>query len=109
DLVTLRVAVPRVRGALPAVAAPQTRRAHTSLAAAATSRRPTRGRVEAPELPRAARDDARVPARRVRRACSALGAERSALAEDPDGVGRDSEGLAVRAVTPLWMDRRVHV
>ena len=50
-------------------------RAHASLAAAATGRRPPRRRVEAPELPGAARDDTRVPARRVRRARAALGAE----------------------------------
>ena len=64
----VRVAVPRVRGPGAAAAAPQTRPAHAAVAAAPAGRPAAGGRQRVRLVPDRARDGARVPAGRLRRA-----------------------------------------
>ncbi len=74
-----------------------------------TRRRSAGGRGEVPVVPDPARGHPRVPQRRVRRAGAAAGAERPAEPAHPGGAGRHPEGVAVRPVAAVRLDRRVHV
>ena len=67
-------------GSCAVVAASPSRSAHAAVAAASTRRRSARGGVEVPDVPDPARDVARVPAGRVRRAGAARGARPAAVA-----------------------------
>ena len=107
--VAVRVAVPRERGARAAAPAPAAGRAHAAVAAAPARGRPARGRVRLPDVPDAARDDARVPPRRLRRPRAARGARRHPLAQAARRAGRDAARVAVRAVAAVRLDRGLHV
>ena len=96
--VAVRVALPRERGPSPAHPPPPARRAHTVVAAAPARGRPARGRVRLPVVPDAPRDDARVPARRLRPPRVARGARRHPIPQDPRRSRRDQARVAVRAV-----------
>ena len=88
---------------------PPARRAHAAVAAAPARGRPARGRVRLPVVPDAARDDARVPPRRVRPPRAARGARRHPVAQAARRPGRDQAGVAVRAVAAVRLDRGLHV
>ena len=84
-------------------------RAHAAVAAAPARGRPARGRVRLPHVPDPARDDARVPPRRVRPARAARGAHRRPLAPRARRARRDPARVAVRAEPAVRLDRGVHV
>ena len=98
-LVALRRALPRVRGARAAPAAPRSRGERTPLwAQRKRAARSARGRVAPPRLPDRARDVPRVPARRVRPAGPRGPAARRGVAAGPRGHRRHARALAVRGV-----------
>ena len=106
----VRRPVPRMRGAGPAAAAPPPRQAFPAVAAAPAGGAAARRRAQVPGLPDRARDRARVPAGRLRRAGAdgaACSASRSASirlveVETPTAV-------AVRRIPAVRLCRRVHV
>ena len=108
--VAVRVGVPRERGARAPAAPAPAGRAHAAVAAAPARRRPARRwRARLPDVPDAARDHARMPARRVRPPGAARGARatsgRGASASSPSRRRR----VAVRAVAAVRVDRGLHV
>ena len=108
--VAVRVEVPRERGAArccsPAAGPASARRCGSSASARPTC---SKSRAAIPIVPDAAGDDARVPARRLRRARAARGAHRHPLAQAARRAGRDAPRVAVRAVAAVRLDRGVHV
>ena len=101
--------LPRVRGPGAAAAAPPSRSPHPAVAAAPARRRPARGRREVPDVPDPARDVARVPAGRVRRAGAARGARAAAVAGDPGRHRRHRQGEPDGVEPAVQLDRGVHV
>ena len=108
--VAVRVALPRERGPRAAAPPPPAGRAHAAVAAAPARGRPARGRVRLPDVPDAARDDARVPARRVRPSRAARGAQRHPIAQACASCPVETRArVAVRAEPAVRLDRRLHV
>ena len=101
--------VPRVRRPSVAAAPPPSRQAHAALAAAPEGRRPAGGGVEVPDVPDPARDVARVPAGRVRRAGAARGARSVAVPPAPARPGRHGLVEPDGIEPALQLDRAVHV
>ena len=92
-----------------AVPPPPPGRAHPAVAATPARGRPARGRERLPDVPDAAGDDARMPARRLRRSRAARGAHRDPIPQAARRTGRDPARVAVRAVAAVRLDRGVHV
>ena len=105
----VRVPLPRGRGAGAAAPPPQPRPTHRALAAAPARRRPARRRGAPPVVPDPARDDTRVPPRRVRPARAARGARGPPRPHRAHGRRRHPSGVALRAVAAVRVDRRLHV
>ena len=104
--IAVRVALSRELGPRAAAPPPPARRAHAALAATAARGRPARGVGRLSRVPDAARDDARVPARRVRpRAACARCSPQIAAAPRARRAGRDPARIAVRAVAAVRVDR----
>ena len=108
DVAVLRP-VPRVRRPGAAAAAPSPRPAHAVVAAAPAGRRPARRGVEVPDVPDPARDVARVPAGRVRRAGAARGARPAAQPGRQGRQRRHGQAEPDGAEPAVQLDRRLHV
>ncbi len=105
----VRVPVPRVRGPRPAAATTEPWPAYPSLAATPALGPAALGRQRLRLVPGAARDDARVPAGRVRRPRPGRA---DATGRGPHGAlrgGRDGAAVAVRPVAALRLRRAVPV
>ena len=107
--VAVRGPVPRVRRAGAAAAAAATRSAHAAVAAAPAGGRPAGGGFQVPDVPDPARNVARVPAGRVRRAGSARGADPHQQPQDPSRARRHGHVEPDGVEPAVQLDRRIHV
>ena len=103
----VRLPVPRVRGPRPAAPAPRPRPPHAAVAAAPALGAAALGRQRLRLVPDRARDDARVPAGRVRRAGAGRADARRRGAPGALRRGRDRAAVAVRAVAAVRLRRPV--
>ncbi len=92
-----------------AAAAPPSRPPHPAVAAAPTGGGPARGGGEVSDVPDPARDVARVPPGRVRRAGAPRGARTAAVSGDPGGIRRHRQGQPDGVESAVQLDRRIHV
>src|SRR5207249_9770121 len=106
---TLRVALPRERGARTAPAATPPGPARPAVAAAQARGRPALGGGTLRGIPDRARDVPRMPSGRLRHARAHRAPRRDPFARDSPHYRGYADAIAVRGVAPLQLRRELHL